>query len=71
MPTPINDLPRQRIVSVDALRGATFILMLFVNCLGDASGIPAGIHHVAAGIDGVEGKIVQYIIDNRDERIVG
>ena len=53
MPTPINDLPRQRIASVDALRGATFILMLFVNSLGGASGIPAGIHHVAAGIDGM------------------
>ena len=53
MPTPLNDLPHQRIASVDALRGATFVLMLFVNSLGGASGIPPGIHHVAAGIDGM------------------
>ena len=53
MPTPINDLPRQRIAMVDAMRGATFVLMLFVNYLGGAAGIPSGIHHVAAGVDGM------------------
>ncbi len=49
----INDLPRQRIASVDAFRGLTFLLMLFVNFLAGARAIPEGIHHVAAGVDGM------------------
>ena len=53
MPSPFNDLPRQRILSVDAFRGLTFLVMLFVNFLAGASGIPAGIHHVAADADGM------------------
>jgi len=53
MPTPLNDLPSQRILSVDAFRGLTFLLMLFVNFLAGATQIPAGIHHVAADVDGM------------------
>lgn len=53
MPSPFNQLPRQRIVSVDAFRGLTFLVMLFVNYLAGATQIPAGIHHVAADVDGM------------------
>jgi len=53
MPTLINDLPAKRILSVDAFRGLTFLVMLFVNFIAGASHIPAGLHHVAAGVDGM------------------
>ncbi|TWI69827.1 putative acyltransferase [Pseudoduganella lurida] len=46
-------LPRQRIVSIDALRGLTFFVMLFVNALSGASGVPPGLKHVAATVDGM------------------
>ena len=49
----LNKLPRQRIASVDAFRGLTFLLMLFVNFLAGARAIPDGIHHVAANVDGM------------------
>jgi predicted acyltransferase len=49
----LPDLPRQRIVAIDALRGLTFFVMLFVNCLSGANGIPYGIHHMAASVDGM------------------
>lgn len=53
MPVALPVLPRQRIASVDALRGLTFLVMLFVNCLSGASGIPYGIQHMAADVDGM------------------
>ena len=53
MSIAINDLPRQRILSVDAFRGVTFVLMLIVNYLAGATGIPDGIHHTAAAADGM------------------
>ena len=53
MPAPITVLPRQRIASVDAFRGVTFLVMLFVNCLAGARGIPFGIQHMAASVDGM------------------
>jgi predicted acyltransferase len=46
-------LPRQRIIAIDALRGLTFFVMLFVNCLSGANGIPDGIQHMAASVDGM------------------
>ena len=46
-------LPRQRIIAIDALRGLTFFVMLFVNCLSGANGIPYGIQHMAASVDGM------------------
>jgi predicted acyltransferase len=46
-------LPRQRIIAIDALRGLTFFVMLFVNCLSGANGIPYGIQHMAADVDGM------------------
>ena len=53
MPVAHPVLPRQRIIAIDALRGLTFFVMLFVNCLSGASGIPYGIHHMAASVDGM------------------
>ncbi len=53
MPAPITLLPAGRSLCVDAFRGLTFVLMLFVNVLAGASGIPPGIHHVAAEVDGM------------------
>ena len=46
-------LPRQRIIAIDALRGLTFFVMLFVNCLSGANGVPYGIQHMAADVDGM------------------
>jgi heparan-alpha-glucosaminide N-acetyltransferase len=46
-------LPRRRIIAIDALRGLTFFVMLFVNCLSGANGIPYGIQHMAASADGM------------------
>ena len=53
MPAALPVLPRQRIASVDAMRGLTFLVMLFVNCLSGASGVPYGIQHFAADVDGM------------------
>lgn len=53
MPVAHPVLPRQRIIAIDALRGLTFFVMLFVNCLAGANGIPYGIHHMAASVDGM------------------
>jgi heparan-alpha-glucosaminide N-acetyltransferase len=53
MPAPLTLLPSGRIASLDAFRGLTFVLMLFVNFLAGASGIPAAIGHAAASVDGM------------------
>ncbi|HEY0063632.1 MAG TPA: DUF5009 domain-containing protein, partial [Telluria sp.] len=53
MQAPITRLPSGRVVSLDAFRGLTFVLMLFVNFLAGASAIPPGIHHVGAEVDGM------------------
>ncbi|MFB9242778.1 DUF5009 domain-containing protein [Massilia antarctica] len=53
MPVPFNDLPRQRILSVDAFRGIAFVLMLFVNFLASARGMPAWLLHANGAADGM------------------
>ncbi|NHZ37476.1 DUF5009 domain-containing protein [Massilia sp. CCM 8692] len=53
MPLAFNDLPRQRILSVDAFRGLTFVLMLFVNFLAGARGVPAWLLHADGGANGM------------------
>lgn len=53
MPATIPVLTSQRVAAVDALRGATFVVMLFVNFLAGAQGIPYGIQHMAASVDGM------------------
>jgi predicted acyltransferase len=53
MPADLPLLPRQRIIAIDALRGLTFFVMLFVNCLAGADGVPYGLQHFAADVDGM------------------
>lgn len=53
MSADLPRLPRQRIIAIDALRGLTFFVMLFVNCLAGADGVPYGLQHVAASVDGM------------------
>jgi heparan-alpha-glucosaminide N-acetyltransferase len=52
-PLPLPALPRRRIASIDALRGLTFVVMLFVNALSGAAGVPAGLQHLPADADGM------------------
>jgi predicted acyltransferase len=47
----INQLSTQRILSIDALRGITILVMIFVNELAGVSGIPAWMKHMPADAD--------------------
>lgn len=47
----IATLPRQRIVSIDAFRGLTILVMVFVNQLAGVSGVPAWAQHMKADAD--------------------
>lgn len=53
MPIPMPQFAPGRVAPVDAFRGLTFVVMLVVNFLAGATGIPGGIHHAAAGADGM------------------
>lgn len=53
MPLLFNDLPRQRILSLDSFRGITFVLMLFVNFLAGASVVPSWLLHANGAADGM------------------
>lgn len=47
----INQLSNQRILSIDALRGITILVMIFVNELAGVGGIPAWMKHMPANAD--------------------
>ncbi len=47
----ITPLPRQRIVSIDAFRGLTILVMVFVNQLAGVSGVPQWARHMKADAD--------------------
>jgi len=47
----INQLSSQRVLSIDALRGITILVMIFVNELAGVSGIPAWMKHMPADAD--------------------
>jgi heparan-alpha-glucosaminide N-acetyltransferase len=47
----ITSLPRQRILSIDAFRGLTILVMVFVNQLGGVSGMPQWARHMKADAD--------------------
>lgn len=51
MLTPINMLKNQRIVSIDAFRGITFLIMIIVNELAGVAGIPSWLKHMPANAD--------------------
>ena len=44
-------LPRQRILSIDAFRGLTILVMVFVNQLAGVSGVPQWARHMKADAD--------------------
>ncbi|HEY9007463.1 MAG TPA: DUF5009 domain-containing protein [Ohtaekwangia sp.] len=46
-----NALTTQRILSIDALRGITILVMIFVNELAGVQGIPAWMKHMPANAD--------------------
>jgi predicted acyltransferase len=47
----IIPLPRQRILSIDAFRGLTILVMVFVNQLAGVSGVPQWARHMKADAD--------------------
>ena len=47
----INKLTSQRVLSIDAFRGITILVMIFVNELAGVSGIPAWMKHMKADQD--------------------
>ncbi len=47
----ITTLTRQRILSIDALRGLTILVMVFVNQLAGVSGVPQWARHMKADAD--------------------
>ena len=47
----ITSLARQRIVSIDAFRGLTILVMVFVNQLAGVSGVPQWARHMKADAD--------------------
>jgi predicted acyltransferase len=46
-----NKLPGKRIATIDAFRGITILVMVFVNELAGIRDIPAWMKHVPAGAD--------------------
>lgn len=46
-----NTLTSQRILSIDAFRGITILIMIFVNEIAGVSGVPAWMKHVPADAD--------------------
>ena len=47
----ITSLPRQRILSIDAFRGLTILVMVFVNQLAGVEGVPQWARHMKADAD--------------------
>ncbi|HEX5171220.1 MAG TPA: DUF5009 domain-containing protein [Cyclobacteriaceae bacterium] len=48
-----NTLTPQRILSIDALRGLTILVMIFVNEVAGVSGMPQWMQHMPAEVDGM------------------
>jgi predicted acyltransferase len=49
--SPIASLPRQRILSIDAFRALTILVMVFVNQLAGVGGVPQWARHMKADAD--------------------
>ena len=43
----------ERVLAIDAFRGLTILVMIFVNTLAGARGMPAWMDHAPAGVDGM------------------
>ena len=51
MLNPINTLKNQRVISIDAFRGITFLIMIIVNELASVNGISIWLKHMPADAD--------------------
>ncbi|MBC3805740.1 DUF5009 domain-containing protein [Undibacterium seohonense] len=51
MLNPINTLQNQRVISIDAFRGITFLIMIIVNELASVNGISIWLKHMPADAD--------------------
>lgn len=51
MLNPINTLQNQRVISIDAFRGITFLIMIIVNELASVKGISIWLKHMPADAD--------------------
>ncbi|NRR30167.1 DUF5009 domain-containing protein [Oxalobacteraceae bacterium] len=45
--------PIKRVLAIDAFRGLTILVMIFVNTLAGVHGMPAWLDHMPAGVDGM------------------
>ena len=52
-PTNILPVSPVRVASIDVLRAATMVLMIFVNDLGSLTDVPVWLEHVPGGVDGM------------------
>ena len=46
-------LPLQRVLAIDAFRGLTILLMIFVNALEGVHGMPSWLYHTPDNVDGM------------------
>ncbi len=46
-------LPARRVLAIDAMRGLTILVMIFVNALAGVRGMPAWLDHAPAELDGM------------------
>ncbi len=46
-------LPLRRVLAIDAFRGLTILVMVFVNTMGEVSGLPAWLYHAPPDTDGM------------------
>jgi predicted acyltransferase len=53
--SPLDEirLPLRRVQPIDAFRGVTILLMLFVNTLNGVRGMPAWLYHTPPKVDGM------------------
>lgn len=50
---PARPLPARRVLAIDAMRGLTILVMIFVNALAGVRGMPAWLDHAPAELDGM------------------
>ena len=59
-------LSRQRIASIDAFRGLTILVMVFVNQLAGVSGVPQWARHMKADADAMSFVDAATIVHSQD-----
>src|SRR5476649_1742560 len=53
MATLAQRVAARRVLAIDAFRGLTILVMIFVNTLAGVRGMPAWLDHESAGVDGM------------------